>query len=388
MPEPISKEPNNNHIYKSVLVIDDTDIDRLLAEKIVKKYNFAEEVVLMESAEEMLDYLHQLPDTETDELLQLILLDINMPEIDGWEFLKQFDLLNKNIKDQFRIFVVSSSKNQEDKERALSNEYVLDYVEKPLSKEVMLGMNARLEQRVRERTRYLTEALDKEKTLSLLKSRFVSLASHEFRTPLTGILSSANLLSKYVTTEDQPKRDKHIANIISSVNVLTEILNDFLSVGKIEEGKVYVRPSELDIQQYIDILVDDLQAIVKHGQKLVYKHEGPNKVYLDPTLLRHILINLITNAIKFSFEDGIVEIITRNNDDSFILSVKDYGLGIPEEDQQHLFELFFRGANVTNIQGTGLGLHIIAKYAALMKGKIEYNTALNKGTEFVISFAK
>jgi CheY-like chemotaxis protein len=173
MPEPISKEPNNNHIYKSVLVIDDTDIDRLLAEKIVKKYNFAEEVVLMESAEEMLDYLHQLPDTETDELLQLILLDINMPEIDGWEFLKQFDLLNKNIKDQFRIFVVSSSKNQEDKERALSNEYVLDYVEKPLSKEVMLGMNARLEQRVRERTRYLTEALDKEKTLSLLKSRFV-----------------------------------------------------------------------------------------------------------------------------------------------------------------------------------------------------------------------
>jgi signal transduction histidine kinase len=191
-----------------------------------------------------------------------------------------------------------------------------------------------------------------------------------------------------VTTEDQPKRDKHIANIISSVNVLTEILNDFLSVGKIEEGKVYVRPSELDIQQYIDILVDDLQAIVKHGQKLVYKHEGPNKVYLDPTLLRHILINLITNAIKFSFEDGIVEIITRNNDDSFILSVKDYGLGIPEEDQQHLFELFFRGANVTNIQGTGLGLHIIAKYAALMKGKIEYNTALNKGTEFVISFAK
>src|SRR5690349_4691501 len=100
MPEPISNQPAQNHIYKSVLVIDDTDIDRLLAEKIVKKYNFAEEVVLMESAEEMLDYLHQLPDPETDELLKLILLDINMPEIDGWEFLKQFDLLNKKIKDQ------------------------------------------------------------------------------------------------------------------------------------------------------------------------------------------------------------------------------------------------------------------------------------------------
>ena len=388
MPEPISKEPNQNHIYKSVLVIDDTDIDRLLAEKIVKKYNFAEEVVLMESAEEMLDYLHQLPDAETDELLQLILLDINMPEIDGWEFLKQFDLLSKNIKDQFRIFVVSSSKNQEDKERALSNEYVLDYVEKPLSKEVMLGMNARLEQRVRERTRYLTEALDKEKTLSLLKSRFVSLASHEFRTPLTGILSSANLLSKYVTAEDQPKRDKHIANIISAVNVLTEILNDFLSVGKIEEGKVYVRPVEFDIQQYISTLVSDLQTIARPGQQLNYKHEGPDKVCLDASLLRHILMNLITNAIKFSLDDGIIEITTQNKEDSFIISVRDYGLGIPEEDQKHLFELFFRGANVTNIQGTGLGLHIIAKYVALMKGKIEYKTELNKGTEFVISFAK
>lgn len=388
MSEPISNEPNHNHIYKSVLVVDDTDIDRLLAEKIVKKYDFADEVVLMESAEEMLDYLHQLPDAEPDELLKLILLDINMPEIDGWEFLKQFDLLNKEIKDQFRIFVVSSSKNMEDKERALSNEYVLDYVEKPLSKEVMLGMNARLEQRVRERTRYLTEALDKEKTLSLLKSRFVSLASHEFRTPLTGILSSANLLSKYVTTEDQPKRDKHIANIISSVNILTEILNDFLSVGKIEEGKVYVRPVQFDIRQYISTLVGDLQAIARPGQQLNYKHEGPDEVCLDSSLLRHILMNLITNAIKFSFDDGIVEITTWNNEDSFIISVKDYGLGIPEEDQQHLFELFFRGANVTNIQGTGLGLHIIAKYAALMKGKIEYITELNKGTEFVISFAK
>lgn len=388
MPEPISTRPNQSHIYKSVLVIDDTDIDRLLAEKIVKKYNFAEEVVLMESAEEMLDYLNQLPECEPDELLKLILLDINMPEIDGWEFLKQFDLLNKKIKDQFRIFVVSSSKNQEDKERALSNEYVLDYVEKPLSKEVMMGMNARLEQRVRERTRYLTEALDKEKTLSLLKSRFVSLASHEFRTPLTGILSSANLLSKYVAAEDQPKREKHISNIIASVNVLTDILNDFLSVGKIEEGKVYVRPSDLDIRQYISTLVEELQAIARPGQQLIYKHEGPEKVYLDPALLRHILMNLITNAIKFSFDDSIVEITTWNNEDSFILSVKDYGLGITQEDQQHLFELFFRGANVTNIQGTGLGLHIIAKYVAMMKGKIEYTTELNQGTEFIISFAK
>jgi signal transduction histidine kinase len=363
-------------------------MDRLLAEKIVRKYNFSEEVVLMDSAQKMLDYLNHLPDPETDERLQLILLDINMPEMDGWEFLTHFDRLSKKIKDQFRIFVVSSSKNQQDKDRALSNEYVLDYVEKPLSKAIMLGINARLEQKVGERTRYLTEALDKEKTLSLLKSRFVSLASHEFRTPLTGILSSANLLSKYVTTEDQPKRNKHISIIISSVSILTDILNDFLSVGKIEEGKVYVRPIDIDMQRYIRGLLEELQAVAKQGQQLSYKHEGPDKVFLDPSLLRHIVMNLITNAIKFSFDDSLIEITTRNNEESFTLSVKDRGLGISEEDQQHLFELFFRGANVTNIQGTGLGLHIIAKYVALMKGKIEYNTELSNGTEFVVSFAK
>jgi signal transduction histidine kinase len=308
-----------------------------------------------------------------------------MPEIDGWEFLKLFDQFDKKIKDQFRIFVVSSSKNSEDKERALSNEYVLDYIEKPLSKEVMLGMNARLEQRVKERTRYLTEALEKEKTLSLLKSRFVALASHEFRTPLSGILSSANLLSRYVTTEDQPKRDKHISNIISSVNVLTDILNDFLSVGKIEEGKVMVRFSEFDIQEYMEKIVMEMQAIAKDGKQLNYTHKGPDLVHLDPILLRHILINLISNAIKFSFDNSTIEISTHNLGDLFILSVKDQGLGIPKEDQKHLFGLFFRAGNVTNVQGTGLGLHIVAKYTNLMKGKIEYKTELNQGTEFIIS---
>jgi two-component system, NarL family, nitrate/nitrite response regulator NarL len=146
MLESNNTKPPHNHIYKSVLVIDDTDIDRLLAEKIVKKYDFADEVVLMESAEEMLDYLHQLSNTYNGDLPHLILLDINMPEIDGWEFLKRFDLLNKKIKGRFRIFVVSSSKNLDDKYRALSNKYVLGYIEKPLSKELLLRINARVEQ--------------------------------------------------------------------------------------------------------------------------------------------------------------------------------------------------------------------------------------------------
>jgi PAS domain S-box-containing protein len=244
----------------------------------------------------------------------------------------------------------------------------------------------RKEEKVKERTLSLEEALEKEKELNELKSRFVSMASHEFRTPLSTILSSAYLVSKYVESEEQPKRDKHIQRIISSVNMLTDILNDFLSVGKIEEGKIQVRIFDVDIPETVSSLLNELFHILKKGQKISYKHDGSNIALIDAALLKHILMNLVSNAIKFSPEDSIISVTTAVTQSEFILSVKDEGVGISEEDQQHLFQRFFRGANVTNIQGTGLGLHIVSKYAELMNGQITYETALNKGTKFIITF--
>lgn len=381
-------DQDKHYIYKKIFVVDDDTVDRIIAERIVKKNDFSEEVVLMDSARSMLQYLSDFPDAIVYEHPQLILLDLNMPEIDGWGFLERFDLLEKKIKEQFRIFIVSSSINLNDKERALTNEYVWDYVVKPLTREAFLGINVRIEQKIRERTRFLSEALQKEKELNLMKSRFVSMASHEFRTPVSGILTSANLLSKYTTTEDQPKRDKQIANIISSVDMLIGILNDFLSVGKIDEGKVMVRLSALNIKEYLEKILMEMRAIIKNGCRIEYRHEGGDIIYSDAILLRHIIINLISNAEKFSFDNGVVEILTRNTDEAFTLSVKDYGIGIPEEDKEYLFGLFFRGANAGNVQGTGLGLYIVAKYTELLNGKIEYKTALNKGTEFILTFLK
>lgn len=230
----------------------------------------------------------------------------------------------------------------------------------------------------------ISRALNKEKELNELKSKFVEIASHEFRTPLSTILSSAFLLEKYGTSDEQAKRKKHIGRIVSSVNTLTDILNDFLSAGKIEEGKVNVQHTFFQIDEFISDIIEEMKVLLRPGQIINYQHSGPVEILSDQTLLRHIVFNLVSNAIKFSKESAEIRIISENGKDHFKVCVKDNGLGISEADQEHLFERFFRGANATNIQGTGLGLHIVDRYTELLQGYIEFNSKLNEGTEMSV----
>ncbi len=232
----------------------------------------------------------------------------------------------------------------------------------------------------------LREALKIEKNLGELKSRFVSMASHEFRTPLSTVLSSAYLIEKYASGEDQPKREKHLQRIVSSVNMLTDILNDFLSLGKMEEGKLQAKFSAFNMEEMIHTTLDEIKNNLKKEQQINYQHSGNPNVFLDSSLLKHIVMNLISNASKFSSDACTIDIKTTNKNDKIILSVKDNGIGISKEDQQHLMERFFRGTNAGNIQGTGLGLHIISKYAEMMNGNIQCKSQLEKGTEFIITF--
>jgi PAS domain S-box-containing protein len=263
-------------------------------------------------------------------------------------------------------------------------------------------LNNDLEGAIEQRTKELTDtmhalekskeelliSLTKEKELSELKSRFVSMASHEFRTPLSTVLSSSYLIQKYLTTEDQPRREKHLQRIVSSVNMLTDILNDFLSVGKIEEGKIQVRLSEFNIEDHINAIFLEIKHNLKKGQKIIYNHHGDVDVLMDPSLFKHIIMNLVSNASKFSPENTTIEIQTDSNNKWLTLTVKDHGMGISIEDQKHLMVRFFRGTNAGNIQGTGLGLHIIAKYAELMYGIVSCESELEKGTTFKIIFTK
>lgn len=232
----------------------------------------------------------------------------------------------------------------------------------------------------------LRQSLEKEKDLNELKSRFVSMASHEFRTPLSTVLSSAYLIEKYDKTSDQPSREKHLQRITNSVSMLTDILNDFLSMGKIEEGKIQVRPANFNIKELVEGIVDEIRSTFQKHQDITYVHTGPTEVVIDKSLLKHIILNLVSNASKFSPEKSTIEIKTVRSKQQLLLSVKDRGIGISKDDQKHLMERFFRGANAGNIQGTGLGLHIVSKYAELMDGTVDCKSELEKGTEFLITF--
>jgi signal transduction histidine kinase len=251
-----------------------------------------------------------------------------------------------------------------------------------------IGIIIRNISRLKKTEQKLKKALRKERELGELKSRFVSMASHEFRTPLSTILSSTYLLAKYTTTEDQSKREKHLDRIISSVNMLTDILNDFLSLGRIEEGKITLRPVSSNIKEIVNGISNEIKPLFKNGQMIHYSHNGDELVTLDTGLLKHIILNLLSNAIKFSPENSMIDLKTVNDDRKFLLCVKDQGIGISKEDQKHLFERFFRGTNVTHIQGTGLGLHIVHRYAELMNGKVQCKSELEKGTEFIVTFEK
>lgn len=261
-------------------------------------------------------------------------------------------------------------------------------------------LNSDLEKRVKERTMILEEAiaelnqtkedlnnaLQKEKELNDLKSRFVSMASHEFRTPLATILSSLSLATKYSEKGDKENQAKHVNRIKISISSLTDILNDFLSISKFEEGKVSASFENLNIREFVSEIMKEVQTIAKEGQKINYSHSGNTEVTSDKKFLRHILLNLVSNAIKFSPEEKPIELKTEANNSHFNLSVKDSGIGISEEDQKHVFERFFRAHNATNIQGTGLGLNIVSKYVEMLDGTIDFKSALEKGTTFTINF--
>jgi PAS domain S-box-containing protein len=276
--------------------------------------------------------------------------------------------------------------------------FISDITKRQESEEEIRKLNASLEEKVANRTEELqktlielqaskdslTKSLEKEKEVNDLKSRFVSMASHEFRTPLSTILSSVSLLAKYETTEDQPKRDKHIDRIKSSVKTLTDILNEFLSLGKIEEGKVDVNFENFDLTLFIQGVVNEMSVLLKNGQALILEGDENITCYSDASLLKHVLINLVSNAIKFSPENAKIIISTINQKENIQIKVIDQGIGIPEKDQVHLFERFFRATNVTNIQGTGLGLHIVGRYIDLLKGNITYQSQLENGSVFCI----
>lgn len=275
-----------------------------------------------------------------------------------------------------------------------------DVTESKQSEAALKSYSADLEEQVKSRTHTLEDAvrelektkeelhkaLQEEKTLNELKSRFVSMASHEFRTPLTSILSFAALARRYAELGDQEQGIRQAGKIKNLVHHLTTLLDDFLSLSKLEEGKLSVNPETFDIQAFIGSAIEEMGGLRRPGQVLTYRHTGSVNAHLDPKLFRHILLNLLSNAIKYSADDGTIEVLSDVRKSSIKVSVKDNGIGIPKKDERHMFERFFRASNVAHIQGTGLGLSIVRRYVDLMRGTLTFKSEENQGTEFYLNF--
>ncbi len=293
--------------------------------------------------------------------------------------------------------------------------YIIDTTVKKATERQLLAQrdeiqrnNADLEQKVNDRTNALmttlgqleqakdklTKALAAEQQIGELKSRFVSMASHEFRTPLTVVQTSTTLIEKFLALGQPAACQIQLDYIRTSTRHLNDILDEFLSVGILEAGKVEARPVLVNVSTLITETVASIQGILKPSQRVEMELSGSvstsiDSICLDPSLLRKVILNLLTNAVKYSGTDcgplgSVVNLRVTRADNQLTLIVQDQGIGIPPDDQHHLFERFFRARNVSNITGTGLGLHIVGRYVALMGGTISLHSILDQGTTVTI----
>ncbi|WP_290789593.1 sensor histidine kinase [Flavihumibacter sp. UBA7668] len=294
-------------------------------------------------------------------------------------------------------FIIDITQRKEAEQKLLQQKEQLESITNDVRK-----LNSDLENKVEERTLILKEALhelersqleledalSKEKELSEIKSRFVSMASHEFRTPLSTILSSATLISRYQQAEEQPQRDKHVKRVKDAVKHLNDLLEDFLSFGKLEEGKVETKLETVNLRIVIEEVEDELKPSMKEGQHFIQAIPSVVECVTDKRIIKHTLINIFSNAIKFSDAGKPIQIRVEEQVDSILISVKDEGIGVAKEDQEYLFDSFFRAKNAFNIQGTGLGLHIVKRYLSLLDGDIRFESELDQGTTVTVTIPR
>ena len=267
-----------------------------------------------------------------------------------------------------------------------------DITERKHTELELVNYRHHLEDLVRVRTEELEEAneslktlVEKEKELSEIKSRFISTTSHEFRTPLTSILSSAELLQRLGAKWSEEKKNEHFNRIINSVDYLTNLLDDILTLNRAESGKIIYNPEKINFYDLVESCLIDAKLLMTSMHELKYSYRTKHKEFLlDPKLIRFVFNNLFSNAIKFSPNGGNIGLTISVKENNLVIKVSDQGLGIPQEDIPNIFDSFYRSRKVAAISGTGLGLAIVKRSIDLHHGEIIVNSKLNKGTTFLI----
>ncbi|MDB9467579.1 hybrid sensor histidine kinase/response regulator [Dolichospermum circinale] len=341
----------------------------------------------------------------------LILLDIMLPDLNGFEVCKQ--LKSDPLTEGIPIIFMTALADPVDKIKGL-NLGAVDYITKPFQKEELLArvrghvqlrqlnktlelqnqqlieLKNELENRVAERTAELSQALEKEKELNQLKSRFITMASHEFRTPLAIISSSSGILQNFSDRLSEKRKQEHLETIQNTIKHIIQVLDDVLMINQAEAEKIELKLEPLDIIKFCRHLKEEIEASFRSHEIDFYIDLGDEifnnyqLVLIDKKLLRQIITNLLTNAIKYSPDHKLVNFSLSRKDNQLIFKISDYGIGIPPCDQVHLFEYFQRGSNVGTLPGTGLGLSIVKKCVDLHQGEITLDSELGKGTVFTV----
>ncbi len=244
----------------------------------------------------------------------------------------------------------------------------------------ILALNRDLEQKVTQRTAELNVALAEEKELNRLKGNFISMVTHEIRTPLALILGSSEILSRYLDRLAPEKRAEHLHTIDSSVHRMSGLLEDVLLFSKAEAGRMEFNPAVLDLKTFCMTLTDELLSATNRRCPIEFSCDISEPARADEKLLRHVLSNLISNAAKYSPPNSPVKFSVSRDRGDAIFIVQDRGMGIPEDDRKRLFTPFYRGKNVATIQGTGLGLVIVKHCVERHGGRIEVDSAEKLGT--------
>jgi len=382
----------------NILITEDDTVSALLLKKALEKNNH-NILAIKETGEETLEYLeHNTAD--------MVMMDINLAgELDG---IRTTEIINEKY--HIPVVYLTASSDEETLQKVVGTNpsaYVIkpfnirelnmvielsifkDREEKELKK-----LNKILEEKVAIRTAELYEAnkelqraLEKEREINELKSRIVLNVSHGFKTPLTSILSSAQLLQKYAE-KDHPFRVKivkHASKIELSVRNLNNLLTSVLFFGKADANKIDYKPSTVFTAAFFNEVVDVVKAGVENDAEIKMEMDKlPKTIYCDQELLYQIFENLLSNATKYSKPGGVVDFKVWMDGDELNATVSDLGIGIPEKEQEQLFDRFFRAKNVGIIEGSGLGLSIVKKCMDVLGGTISFNSTVDKGTQFHI----
>ena len=371
----MKQEPEKN----SILVVDDSKMNLAVLNDVLSKNDY--QVFLCQTGEEALEFFLQ-------QTVDLILLDIILPGLSGYDVCEKLKQ-NDATKDIPVIFFTSLTKI-DDKVKGFQKGAV-DYLTKPLQYEEVLArikthltiQNLKID--LQKRNNELQDALQREKDLNRLKSRFISMASHELRTPLTAIKANCDFVRQFGHKMENQKKEEILQTVKSVVNHMTQLLDDILTLGRSEVGKLRFEPQHINLREFCENLIHEFElgSGKNHQFQLEIIDEFDGAV-MSENLLHHVIYNLISNAIKYSPKDSKVTLSLLKQDHWAIFKVSDQGIGIPVDDQEKLFEAFHRAKNVGTVEGTGLGLSIVKECVLLHQGTITFESGENKGTTFIV----